>query len=88
MKPEENKIPTVPLTRFLKHSLEILKNPLPFHHNNFERLGDTFRLKIGLKRIILKQFNRNKFELRKLDLYPVSPVVDIMNYGNIDLVMK
>ncbi|WP_026754035.1 cytochrome P450 [Sediminibacter sp. Hel_I_10] len=40
-------IPSVPLRRFLKHSLEILKNPLPFHHQNFKAQGDTFRLKIG-----------------------------------------
>lgn len=40
-------IPSVPLIRFLKHSLEILKNPLPFHHANFEAKGDTFKLKIG-----------------------------------------
>jgi len=40
-------IPTVPLNRFIKHSLEILKNPLPFHYQNFENLGDTFRLKVG-----------------------------------------
>jgi len=49
----KKQIPTVPLTRFLKHSLEILKNPLPFHHNNFERLGDTFSLKIGLKQAVV-----------------------------------
>ena len=42
-------IPTVPLYRFLKHSLEILKNPLPFHHQNFVENGDIFRLKIGMK---------------------------------------
>jgi len=46
-------IPTVPLSRFLKHALEILKNPLPFHHNNFERLGDTFRLKIGFTKSVI-----------------------------------
>jgi cytochrome P450 len=40
-------IPTVPLNRFLKHSLEILKNPLPFHRQNFNEKGDTFRLKVG-----------------------------------------
>ena len=40
-------IPTVPLIRFLKHSLEILKNPLPFHHQNFVEKGDVFRLKVG-----------------------------------------
>ncbi|MDX1278020.1 cytochrome P450 [Oceanihabitans sediminis] len=43
----KNNIPTVPLSRFVKHSLEILKNPLPFHHRNFEEQGDVFRLKIG-----------------------------------------
>lgn len=40
-------IPKVPLNRFLKHSLEILKNPLPFHRQNFDDKGDTFRLKVG-----------------------------------------
>ncbi|MDC7994661.1 cytochrome P450 [Altibacter sp. HG106] len=40
-------IPTVSFLRFLKHSFQILKNPLPFHHANFERLGDTFELTIG-----------------------------------------
>lgn len=42
-------IPTVPLTKFIKHSLEILKNPLPFHRRNFETLGDIFRLKVGFR---------------------------------------
>lgn len=49
----ENNIPTVPLSRFVKHSLEILKNPLPFHHQNFEEQGDVFRLKIGLKNSVV-----------------------------------
>ncbi len=48
-----NQIPTVPLSKFLKHSLEILKNPLPFHHENFEKMGDTFRLKIGFKNSVV-----------------------------------
>ncbi|WP_425076092.1 cytochrome P450 [Psychroserpens sp. S379A] len=43
----EKQIPTVSLNRFIKHSLEILQNPLPFHHNNFIEHGDVFRLKIG-----------------------------------------
>lgn len=43
----EKQIPTIPLNRFIKHSLEILKNPLPFHHQNFSEQGDVFRLKIG-----------------------------------------
>lgn len=49
----KKQIPTVPLWRFLKHSFEIVKNPLPFHHNNFNRLGDTFRLKIGFKKSVI-----------------------------------
>jgi hypothetical protein len=44
-----NEFPIVPLTSFIKHSLEILKNPLPFHRKNFENLGDTFQLNIGFK---------------------------------------
>ena len=40
-------IPTVPLNKFIKHSLEILKNPLPFHNRNFTEKGDVFRLKVG-----------------------------------------
>ncbi|WP_340156705.1 cytochrome P450, partial [uncultured Winogradskyella sp.] len=46
-------IPTVPLRRFFKHSLEILKNPLPFHHQNFEEQGDVFKLKIGFKNSVI-----------------------------------
>ena len=44
-----NEFPIVPLTSFIKHSLEILKNPLPFHRKNFENLGDTFQLNVGFK---------------------------------------
>ena len=40
-------IPEVSYWRFFRHSLEILKNPLPFHHNNFEKHGDTFQLNLG-----------------------------------------
>lgn len=46
MKSKQN-IPAVSLTKFIKHSLEILKNPLPFHRKNFDEKGDTFRLKVG-----------------------------------------
>ncbi len=54
---KQNAIPTVPLKAFLKHSLEILQNPLPFHLQNFEKLGDIFRLKIGFKNSVF--FSRN-----------------------------
>lgn len=42
-----NKIPEVSFLKFLKHSLEILKNPLPFHNANFEEKGDIFKLNVG-----------------------------------------
>ncbi len=53
MMPQQKNIPVVPLKRFLKHSLEILQNPLPFHLENFKTLGDTFRLQIGLNTSVL-----------------------------------
>ena len=52
MNTKEN-IPTVPLNRFIKHSLDILKNPLPFHHSNFEAQGDVFKLKIGFRNSVI-----------------------------------
>lgn len=53
----ENKIPTVSFFSFLKHASKIVKNPLPFHHKNFEAKGDTFRLKLGTKNSVV--FSRN-----------------------------
>lgn len=49
---KQKDIPKVPLSQFIKHSLNILKNPLPFHHKNFTERGDVFSLKIGLKTTI------------------------------------
>ncbi|AUC74288.1 cytochrome P450 [Olleya sp. Bg11-27] len=43
----KNNIPEVSLLKFIKHSLEILKNPLPFHNRNFEEKGDVFKLNVG-----------------------------------------
>lgn len=45
-------IPNIPLSKFLRHSLNILKNPLPFHQNNFIERGNTFSLTIGLNKKI------------------------------------
>lgn len=42
------KLPQVPAYLFLKNSLQILKNPLPFHERNFKKHGDTFQLNLGL----------------------------------------
>nr|WP_298994405.1 cytochrome P450 [uncultured Allomuricauda sp.] len=40
------KLPHVSALKVLKNSRQILKNPLPFHYENFEKLGDTFRISI------------------------------------------
>jgi len=48
-----NKIPEVSFFRFLNHANNILKNPLPFHAANFKKLGDIFRLNIGLGKSVL-----------------------------------
>lgn len=50
---EVKKIPSVSAFRFLIHSTQILKNPLPFHHSNFENKGDTFRLKLGFGKSVI-----------------------------------
>lgn len=50
---QDQKIPEVSIFRFIKHSLEILKNPLPFHHANFLEKGDTFKLNIGFKNQVI-----------------------------------
>ncbi|MEM1338500.1 MAG: cytochrome P450 [Bacteroidota bacterium] len=50
-------IPEVSFFDFLARAPEIVKNPLPFHHDNFEKKGDTFRLQLGLKKRVI--FSRN-----------------------------
>ncbi|MCX2745606.1 cytochrome P450 [Mangrovivirga sp. M17] len=46
-------IPTVSPLRFYTNARRILENPLPFHHENFEELGDTFILNLGFGRKIV-----------------------------------
>lgn len=46
-------IPEVSLPKFLKHSLSILRNPLPFHHSNFLLHGNSFRLKVGFGKSVI-----------------------------------
>ena len=41
-------LPTISRREVFKNRKRILKNPLPFHRENFERLGDTFRVKVAL----------------------------------------
>lgn len=48
--PKTTKIPEIPLQTFIRHSLKIVENPLPFHNENFKKLGDTFKLKLGIRK--------------------------------------
>ncbi|MEJ2161787.1 MAG: cytochrome P450 [Robiginitalea sp.] len=66
----------------IKNRRSILRNPLPFHHENFIRYGDTFKVRIGpssrvvftrdasITRHILQKNHRNyqKSELQTRDL--------------------
>jgi len=53
MQNSSKKIPEVSFFGFLKHSLEILRNPLPFHRANFNRFGNLFRLNVGMGNSVL-----------------------------------
>ena len=75
-------MPTVSNYTVFKNRKSILKNPLPFHHHNFNTLGDIFKVKIGpsgsivftrspefIKQILQKNHkNYNKSPLQTRDL--------------------
>jgi hypothetical protein len=44
----QRKLPSVPFYKVVLNSARILKNPLPFHRENFNKFGDTFSIKLGL----------------------------------------
>ncbi|TVZ52243.1 cytochrome P450 [Dokdonia sp. Hel_I_53] len=46
-------IPSVSVFKFLANAGRILKNPLPFHHKNFETKGDTFKLNLGFGKHVI-----------------------------------
>lgn len=46
-------IPNISALHFLKHAGGILKNPLPFHHNNFEKVGDSYHLQLGFGKSVV-----------------------------------
>ncbi|RXG14120.1 hypothetical protein DSM03_101235 [Leeuwenhoekiella aestuarii] len=47
------KIPEVSILQFFRSALKILKNPLPFHHQNFREKGDTFRLNLSFSKSVI-----------------------------------
>ncbi len=48
-----NDIQTVSFFEVLKNAKRILKNPLPFHHENFEKYGDIFRVHLGFGKHVI-----------------------------------
>tara|TARA_R110000765_G_scaffold425931_1_gene540088 strand:+ start:411 stop:1739 length:1329 start_codon:yes stop_codon:yes gene_type:complete len=50
-------LPIVSRFQVIKNSKRILKNPLPFHNENFKKFGDFFRVKVGGRKEII--FTRN-----------------------------
>lgn len=46
-------LPRVTGLQVFKNRKGILKNPLPFHHANFKRLGDTFKVSVGPAKTIV-----------------------------------
>ncbi|WP_027125680.1 cytochrome P450 [Gelidibacter mesophilus] len=51
--PDKNAIPEVSIFRFIGNSINILKNPLPFHLKNFQEKGDTFKLNVGFNNYVI-----------------------------------
>ena len=45
----QKEIPSVSILDFFANARLILRNPLPFHRKNFERLGDTIRIKVSFR---------------------------------------
>ncbi|MDT7829517.1 cytochrome P450 [Pricia sp. S334] len=60
-------VPSVSQIDILKHQNSIFRNPLPFHHENFEQLGDTFMVKLGAgyKVIFTRNADTIKYILQK-----------------------
>ncbi len=77
-----HQLPTISRWEVFKNRKRILKNPLPFHRENFDRFGDSFRVQIGrakavvftrdpliVKHILQKQHKRyQKSTLQTVDL--------------------
>ena len=60
-------LPSVPQLEVFKNQNAILRNPLPFHHENFEKLGHTFMVKLGAgyKVIFTRDSETIKYILQK-----------------------
>ncbi|NND79278.1 MAG: cytochrome P450 [Maribacter sp.] len=80
-----NDLPTISQYQVFKNRKRILKNPLPFHHENFEKYGDIFKVKIGFNKALVftRSPNLIKHVLQKQHKkYHKSPLqtVDLAKY--------
>jgi cytochrome P450 len=57
-------LPTIPRYAVYKNRKRILNNPLPFHHENFEKYGDIFKVNIGLRKSVV--FTRNPGHIKQI----------------------
>ena len=57
-------LPTIPRYEVYKNRKRILNNPLPFHHENFEKYGDIFKVNIGLGKSVV--FTRNPGHIKQI----------------------
>jgi len=76
---------TISRLQIIKNRKQILKNPLSFHRENFEKYGDSFRIKLGQKHPVIFTRNPNfiKHVLQKQHKkYQKSPLqtVDLAKY--------
>jgi len=64
---KKSPIASVPQLEVFKNQNAILRNPLPFHHENFEKVGDTFMVKLGpgYKIIFTRDTETIKYILQK-----------------------
>ncbi len=46
-------LPVVPFIKVLRNASRILKNPLPFHNENFEKHGDVFKVQLGMGKSVI-----------------------------------
>lgn len=58
------KLPLVSRSHVFKNRKAILNNPLPFHHDNFNRLGDIFQVEVGFRKRIV--FTRHAQFIKKV----------------------
>ena len=78
-------LPTISLYQVFRNRKRILKNPLPFHNENFKKFGDSFRVKVGMGKSVV--FTRNPGLIKHLlqkqhKSYHKSPLqtVDLAKY--------